>query len=80
MIKVSDLVKGDKKATFQYYRQGNLMYQTDDGFLFPVPVSETNDATFPKETKAITLMRWIRKHVEHVNLVDPPGGGTPNDD
>lgn len=80
MIKVADLVKGDKKAYFQHYRQGNLMYKTSDGFEFPVPVSETNDATFPAEIKAITLMRWIRKQVDYINLVDPPGGGTPNDD
>ena len=62
-ITVSDLVKG-KKATFQFYRQGNLMYQTEDGFEFAVPMSDTNDSTFFNEHPAIELMRWIRKQVE----------------
>lgn len=66
MIQLSDLIKG-KTVYFKYYRQGNLMYQTECGFEFPVPISDTNDATFPDEEKAIFFMRWIRKQVDVVN-------------
>lgn len=64
MASIKDLVRGT--STFQYYRQGNLMYETDCGFEFPVPISDTNDATFPAKEKSIFFMRWIRKHLEHV--------------
>lgn len=66
MLEVADLVKG-KKVTFQHYRQGVLMYKTEDGFEFPVPMKETGDATFNREDKAIFFMRWIRKQVDVVN-------------
>jgi hypothetical protein len=66
MIELSDLIKG-KMVYFKYYRQGNLMYQTECGFEFPVPIVDTNDATFPDEEKAILFMRWIRKQVNLVN-------------
>lgn len=62
-VSVGDLVK-NKKATFQYYRQGNLMYETEDGFEFPVPMSDTGDSTFHNEHKAMELMRWIRKQLD----------------
>ena len=65
-LSVSELVK-NKKVIFKYYRQGNLMYQTECGFEFPVPISDTNDATFPAEEKALFFMRWIRKQIELVN-------------
>jgi len=60
---IGDLVK-NKKATFQYYRQGDLIYQTEDGFEFPVPISDCGEATFDKEHKAMELMRWIRKQID----------------
>jgi hypothetical protein len=66
VIKVSDIVK-NKTVKFCYYRQGNLLYRTEDGFVFPVPISDTNDASFPAEGKAIEFMRWIRKQVDIVN-------------
>ena len=62
-VSVGDLVK-NKKAKFQYYRQGNLMYTTEDGFEFPVPMTDTGDSTFYDEHPAIELMRWIRKQVD----------------
>ena len=62
-ISIGDLVK-NKMATFQYYRQGNLMYVTTDGFEFPVPLTDTGDSTFYDEHSALELMRWIRKQVE----------------
>jgi hypothetical protein len=46
---------------FTRYRQGNLYYQTEDGFEFPVPLEDIGDATFLAEDKALLLMRYIRK-------------------
>ena len=67
-LKVSDLVKGDKKVRFSYYRDREFWYQHEDGLLFPVPLKEVDDpatkATLPAEEKAIFFMRWMRKYIE----------------
>ena len=63
-----EMVKG-KKATFMFYNDGELWYTTECGFEFPIPVSdraEVGNATFNAEEKAITLMRYIRKHKEYL--------------
>jgi hypothetical protein len=70
-MNIRDLVKGTH-AEFVCYRDGDLWYQIvrpDDGesrapFEFPVPVSDTGSGIFSARVKAITLMRWIRKHTE----------------
>ena len=58
---VTELVKDDQTAEFQFYRDGCLWYKVDD---FEFPVNEKAGATFNRNEKAITLMRWIRKHIE----------------
>lgn len=35
-------------------------------FDFPVPVSDAGEGSFGLHEKAITLMRWIRKHLEYL--------------
>ena len=60
-------VKGAVK--FAYFRDGSLWYTTEDGWVFPVPVSDTMNAqggspTFNSEEKGIILMRWLRKAME----------------
>lgn len=62
-ISIKDMVKDNKQATFLYYRDGDLWYATEDGFKFPVPVSDVGNATFPATEKALLLMRYIRKHL-----------------
>ncbi len=64
-VTVGELVK-NKKATFQYYRQGSLIYLTEDGFEFPVPISDCGESTFGNEHKAMELMRWIRKYLDEI--------------
>jgi hypothetical protein len=59
--KITDHVRGTSR--FLYFRAGNLWYQTDTGIEFPVPVNDTDGATFEAEHKSLTLMRWIRKHM-----------------
>jgi hypothetical protein len=48
------------KVKFLYYRKGELYYQCENGFIFPVPI----DASFNSEDKAILFMRWIRKALD----------------
>jgi hypothetical protein len=59
---LKDLVKG-KRVRFRFYRDGELWYATDDGFEFPVPISDTGTGIFKAEDGAIQFMRWIRKQL-----------------
>jgi hypothetical protein len=59
MKELKELIKG--QAKFKYFRDNALWYSTDSGFLFPIPLSDTAEATFNAEEKASLLMRWIRK-------------------
>lgn len=63
-MKLTDMIKDNKKVLFKFYRNGILYYETEDGFLFEVPTSDTNDACFNAEDKAILFMRWIRKQLD----------------
>ena len=63
-MNIKDLVKDGKKASFTHYFDGNLWYQTEDGFSFPVPVEDIGTATFNCVEKALLMMRYIRKHIE----------------
>jgi len=63
MKNIKDMVK-NKKVRLLYYRSGELMYKTECGFEFPVPISDTGNASFNSEDSAIKYMRWIRKHLE----------------
>ncbi len=60
---LKEIVK-NKKARFKFYKDGELWYETEDGFDFPIPISDTGTGIFDAEEKAIRLMRWIRKQLE----------------
>ena len=71
---LKDLVK-NTMAEFVFYRDGDLWYRivgkeeiSAMEFIFelPVPVKDTGTGVFPAQLKAITLMRWVRKHFERV--------------
>jgi len=62
---IKNMVK-DKKVTFVKYRKGELIYMTECGFEFPVPIEDTGDGVFLAEDKAITFMRYIRIHIENI--------------
>jgi hypothetical protein len=61
--KITDMVSNGKLVTFTRYKMGELWYITECGFEFPVPVSDTGDATFLNQDKAMLFMRYIRKHL-----------------
>lgn len=84
-MKIKDIVKDDQIAHFDYYADGNLWYkviamqrsadvswfhQEKELFKFPIPIDDTKGAIFMNKHKAITLMRWIRKHLD---LIDSGG-------
>jgi hypothetical protein len=62
MTTLKDRVRGN--VTFTHYFDGNLWYNTEDGFSFPVPVSDIGTATFLSSDRAMLFMRYIRKHME----------------
>lgn len=66
VLSIKDMVKDDKKVYFLFYRCGELWYKTETNFVFPVPISDTGDATFLNEDRAMLFMRYIRKHLEEL--------------
>ncbi len=72
---LKNLVK-NTTAEFVCYRDGDLWYRIVSSeslakmdapkFEFPVPVTDAGTGIFPAQVKAITLMRWIRKHLERI--------------
>ncbi len=68
MLTIKDHIAGN--VEFQYYRAGNLMYKTSTDLEFAVPVSDTNDATFPRTEKGIFFMRWIRRHIKELESLE----------
>jgi hypothetical protein len=65
---VNDLLKmvKNKQVVFVRFQCNVLWYITECGFEFPVPVSDTGNGLFGSVEKATLLMRWIRKHRDHV--------------
>lgn len=66
MYNIKDMVGGNKKVRFVRFRKGELFYQTECGFEFPVPTNDTGDASFLAEDKAMMFMRYIRKHIKDI--------------
>ena len=62
MRSIKTMVK-DKVVRFKFYREGELIYETECGFVFPVPLADVGNATFMAEDKALLFMRYIRKHL-----------------
>lgn len=64
MLSLKDMVSDDKKVRFVFYRDKALHYETEDGFVFPVPIDDAGSATFGAEEKALLMMRYIRKQIK----------------
>ena len=64
MKNIKDMVKNNKKANFIAYKDSNLYYTTECGFVFPVPISDIGDGVFNTTEKAMLLMRYIRKQID----------------
>jgi hypothetical protein len=57
------MIVNNQKVRFSFYRDGQLWYETECGFRFPVPIEEAGTATFLSEDRAILFMRYIRKYM-----------------
>ena len=58
------MVRNGKKVTFIRFRKNELIYKTECGFEFPVPVDDTGGGVFLAEDKAMMFMRYIRKQIK----------------
>ncbi len=58
-----DIIK-DKNAHFKQYRNDTLYYETDDGFVFEVPVKDLGGACVNATEKASVFMKWIKKALD----------------
>lgn len=67
-----------EQCKFFKYHDGKLWYQIIYGYSdrgreyiiqwdFPVPVNDIGGGEMGSTEKAITMMRWIRKHIEYLN-------------
>jgi hypothetical protein len=67
MRTLKEMIINNQKVRFSFYRDGNLWYETECGFRFPVPIAEAGTATFAAEDRAILFMRYIRKQLATVD-------------
>ncbi len=63
MRTLKEMIVNNQKVRFKFYRDGQLWYETECGFRFPVPISDTGTATFLDADRAILFMRYIRKQM-----------------
>jgi hypothetical protein len=63
MRTLKEMIINNQKVRFSFYRDGQLWYETECGFRFPVPIAEAGTATFLAEDRAILFMRYIRKQM-----------------
>ena len=61
---VKDMVSNQRKVRFTRYFDGAVWYTTENGFEFPVPISDLGNATLLPEDKAILFMRYINSHLK----------------
>jgi hypothetical protein len=68
---LKEVVKNNT-VTFSHYRSGFLYYTVSVNkitYLFPVPISDTGEATFSNTEKAMLMMRYIRKAMKDGSFV-----------
>ena len=59
---IKTMVSGGRKVRFRSFRENEPWYETECGFVFPVPIEDLGNAVMLAEDKAILFMRYIRKH------------------
>jgi hypothetical protein len=63
MRTLKEMIVNNQQVRFSFYRDGQLWYETECGFRFPVPIEDAGTATFLAEDRAILFMRYIRKQM-----------------
>lgn len=65
-MKLKTLIVG-QTATFVEFHSGNLFYEIDGRFRFPVPVEELHGARIGASEKASVFMKWIKRTYNEIN-------------
>ena len=60
---LKEMVTDNKKVKFSRFKNNELWYKAENGFEFPIHISEIGDAEFLAEDKALLFMRWIKKQM-----------------
>lgn len=68
MNSIKQMVESNKKVRFVKYERGELWYVTECGFEFPIPAADLEGATFYAQDKALLFMRWIKRHVNGIEM------------
>jgi hypothetical protein len=63
-LSMKDMVGNGKKVKFIRFRKGELIYSTENGFEFPVPLDSTGDGVLYAEDQAGLYMKYIRKQIK----------------
>jgi hypothetical protein len=74
---LKEMIVNNQRVRFSFYRDGQLWYETECGFRFPVPLAEAGTATFLSEDRAILFMRYIRKHIAELRDARRVQGSEP---
>lgn len=61
-----EMVRDGKFVNFVKYRKGELIYVTECGFEFPVPIEDVGDGIFLAQDRAMLFLRYIRLHIESI--------------
>jgi len=56
---LKEMIVNNQKVTFSFYRDGQLWYETECGFRFPVPVAEAGTATDVSRIAAVVKSLFI---------------------
>jgi hypothetical protein len=64
-VRLTDLIKG-KRAVFVEFHGGNLFYEIDGKFRFPVPVDELQGTSVLSEEKASVFMKWVKRSLKQI--------------
>lgn len=67
MRTLKEMIVNNQQVRFCFYRDGQLWYETECGFRFPVPIEDAGTATFLAQDRAILFMRYIRKQMSVMN-------------
>lgn len=67
MRTLKEMVENGQVATFVRFKHNSLIYVTECGFEFPVSPSDiTGESELLPQEKAMSLMKWIRKHIDFI--------------
>jgi hypothetical protein len=65
MRTLKEMIVNNQKVRFSRYRDGNLWYETECGFRFPVLIAEAGTGTLAAEDRALLFMRSFGDRSRH---------------